>query len=144
GGRRCLWLQLPPVRPDAKRVKLFQCLGHRRIVQLAALAGDDLDEEFAADLSRGVEQGAQFSLLFLLQRRLVVGMVEAQAFDAVPDRPFYKLGSDILGESEAQRSRYRQLDGPSEPGKGMTGELEHRLAAVLLVQQHAIAAAPVR
>ena len=40
---------------------------------------------------------------------------------------------------EAQRARARQLDRPAEPRKAMAGEFEHRLAAVFLVEQHAVA-----
>ena len=44
-------------------------------------------------------------------------------------------------EFEAQRPRARQFDRPAEPGKGMPGEFEHRLAAMFLVEQHAVAVA---
>ena len=85
----------------------------------------------------------QLCLLLGLQRRRIVGMVEAQALDAVLDRPLDQLRADVLREFEPQRARARQFDRPAEPGEAMPGEFEHRLAAVFLVEQHAVAGAAV-
>ena len=44
----------------------------------------------------GLEQSAQLLLLFFLECRRIVGMIEAQALDAVIDRPFGELRADVL------------------------------------------------
>ena len=86
-----LRLELPPVRLDAEIVEALQDAGDGVGLERPVLAGDDLDQQLAADAPRGVVEAQQVALLSLLQLRRIVGMVEAQAFDGVPDRPFDEL-----------------------------------------------------
>jgi hypothetical protein len=51
-----LRLELPPVGLDAERVEFFQQRADRVVVERPVLAGDDLDQQLAADLARGLEQ----------------------------------------------------------------------------------------
>ena len=70
-------------------------------------------------------------------------MVEAQAFDGVPDRPFHELGAERAAALEIERARARQLDGAADPER-MIGGAEQGLAAIGAVDQHAEAGAAVR
>ena len=56
-------------------------------VKRAVLRGDDFDQQFAADLAGGLEQRAQLLLLLFLQRCRIIGMIEAEALDAMFFRP---------------------------------------------------------
>ncbi len=130
GGGRCLRLELPPVGLDAERVEFFE--GARNGV--VGRAAPCLPAMISISSSRPTLRAASnsvrsFCLLLGLQLGRIVGMIEAQALDAVVDRPFDELRADVLAELEAQRARARQLDRPAEPGKRMAREFEHRLAA---------------
>ena len=93
GAARRLRLELPPVRLDAERRRArSSARGDRVVVERAVLAGDDLDQQLAADLARGLVQRAQ--LLAPARPSAPAassGMIEAQALDAVVDRPFDQL-----------------------------------------------------
>ena len=92
-----LRLELPPVRLDAERIELGQRARDRVVVERAVLAGDDLDQQFAADLARRLDRACAASADLLgLQLGRIVGMIEAQALDAVVDRPFDQLRADVL------------------------------------------------
>ena len=93
GGLR---LELPPVGLDAEIVKLGQRPRHRIAVERAMLAGDDLDEQLAAEAAGGVVEAAERPPLLRLQRRVVVGMVEGEALDRVRHRPFDRGASRCL------------------------------------------------
>ena len=105
------------------------------------LAGDDLDQQFAADLAGGVIGLAQLFDLLGLERRRVVRMVKAQHLDAVIDRPFDEPAADILAELEAQRPAAGQLDRTGNPEIADLSGIEQRVAAILVVEQHAVAVA---
>ncbi|EEF24015.1 conserved hypothetical protein, partial [Ricinus communis] len=143
GSARCLRLELPPVGLDAERVELFHRRRDRIVGQGCVLAGDDLDQQLAADLARGLEQRAQLLLLLRLQFRRIIRVIEAQALDAMVERPFDQLRADILAEFEAQRLGARQFDRAADPGEILGRGIEEGIAAEALVDQHAVAAAVV-
>ena len=104
----------------------------------AVLARDDLDQEFALERPRGVVEAQELALLPRLHFRRIVGVIEAQALDGVGDRPFLKLDPERAAELEFERTRTRLLDRPADPEVMIEGA-EQRLAAVLAVEQHAVA-----
>ena len=67
--RRGLRLELPPVRLDAERVELGERPRDRVVVERAVLAGDDLDQQLAAEPARRVVEAAERPALLRLQRR---------------------------------------------------------------------------
>ena len=90
------------------------------VVQRAVLAGDDLDQQFAARPARRLVERAQLVAPARPSARLrIVRMIEAQAFDAMVDRPFGQPPADILGELETQRTRARLLQRPRDPETGL-------------------------
>ena len=100
------------------------------------LAGDDLDQQFAADLARRVIERAQFLRLLGFQIRRVIGMIEGKALDRVVDRPFDEPAPTSWLNSKRKRPRARLLHRPADP-ETVLGRIEHRLAAIGVVEQHA-------
>ena len=71
------------------------------------------------------------------RRRLrIVRVVEDQAFDAVPGRPFAQRAADVRAALEAQRDRARQLDRAADPER-LAARLVERVAAEPVVEQDA-------
>ena len=111
--------------------------------QRAVLAGDDFDQQFAADAAGCVVEAKQLALLALLQLLRVIRVVEAQALDGVPDRPFDELRAEASAVLEIERARARQLDRPADPER-MVGGAKQSLAAIGAVDQHAEAGPAIR
>ena len=132
--------QLPPVRLDADRIETLDDVRNRVVQNRAVLAGDDLDQEFAPERSRRIMQAQKLPLLPRLHFGRIVGVIEAEALDRMCDRPFLELGAERAAEFEIERARARLLDRSSDPEVVIEGAKE-RLAAILSVEQHAVARA---
>ena len=134
-------LQLPPVGLDADPIEARNDAGDRVVIDGAILARDDFDQQFAPDGARGVVQAGEFTLLARLQFLGIVGMIEAEAFDRMTDRPFDQLRAQRTAEFEIERPRAGLLHRASDP-EIMIGGAKQRLAAVFAVQQHAVSGRP--
>ncbi len=131
---RSLRLELPPVGLDAKGIKLGQRARHGIVGKLAVLAGDDFDQQLAPHFACRIVDGAERVLLLPLQLGRVVRVIEAQALDAMVDRPFDQARSDVLREFEAERSRARFFQRFRDPHLVM-GRSEERVAPVFVVNE---------
>src|SRR5262245_31396733 len=133
-----LRLEFPPVRLDAERVQAREHRGHRGLVERPVPAGDDLDQQLAAGGARRIVHPHELALLARLGLLVIVGVVEAQAFDGVRDRPFREVQ-----RLEVERARAGLLHGPPDPEAGFR-RLVQRLLAIGRVEQHAKAGATLR
>ena len=88
-------------------------------------------------------QAQEFALLARLHLGRIVGVIEAQAFDGVADRPFDQLGAERSAEFEIERARARLLDRATDPEIVICGA-EQGVAAIPAVEQHAVAGPPSR
>jgi hypothetical protein len=99
-------------------------------------AGDDLDQQLPANGARRVIEAQQFALLPRLHFRRIVGMVEAQAFDRVAERPFDQFGAERAAELKVERARAGLFDRAADP-KAMVGGAKQSFAAIFAIEQHA-------
>jgi hypothetical protein len=129
GVGRLLRLELPPVGLDAQSVEPLNNARDGIVAARPDRAGDDLDHQLATDGPRRVEDPHQLTLLTRLEIVIVVGVIEAQAFDRVEHRPLDQVRAEIAAAFDVERTGARLFDRPTNPER-MTRRFEKRFGAV--------------
>src|SRR3546814_16861395 len=96
-GGIALGLELPPIGPDADCVEAVDGARDRPRIRRHPFGQDDFDQYFVPRPPGSIEQATKLVLLRLAQFRLVIGMVENEAFDDVIEGPVAQLDRNSVG-----------------------------------------------